>query len=80
MRSRKSVGFVSMYAQKIFYLKIKIHRQFINIHEVTDFHCGFMTIFSLIFMASWYYVRFPTYFNLIHLCESKRQEGRKILN
>ena len=31
-------------------------------------------------MTSWYFVRFPTYFNLIHLCESKRQEGRKIFN
>ena len=31
-------------------------------------------------MRSWYSVRFPMYFNLIHLCESIRQEGRKILN
>ena len=31
---------------KIFYLKIKIHGQLININEVTDFHNGFSTIFS----------------------------------
>ena len=30
----------------IFYLKIKIHRQLININKVTDFHSGFLTIFS----------------------------------
>ena len=26
-------------------------------------------------MTSWYYVRFPTYFNLIHFCESKREKN-----
>ena len=35
-----------MYVHKIFYLKIKFHGQLININEVTDFHSGFLTIFS----------------------------------
>ena len=35
-----------MYVLKIFYLKIKIHRQLININEVSNFHNGFFTIFS----------------------------------
>ena len=33
-------------SQQIYYLKIKIHRQLININEVTDFYSGFLTIFS----------------------------------
>ena len=38
-------GFPTMYVE-ILYLKIKIRRQLINIHEVTDFHSGFLTYFS----------------------------------
>ena len=39
-------GFPTMYTE-ILYLKIKIRRQLINIHEVTDFH----GVFSIIFPA-----------------------------
>ena len=37
-------GFPTMYVE-ILYL-INIHGQYINIHEVTDFHDGFLTKFS----------------------------------
>ena len=36
---------VSQYAE-ILYFKIKVSRQLINIHDVTDFHGGFVTILS----------------------------------
>ena len=38
-------GFPTLYVVEILYL-INIHGQYINIHEVTDFHDGFLTIFS----------------------------------
>ena len=48
---------------KIFYLKIKIHGQLINIKEVTNFHNGFLTIFSALRSNT----RWTTEFMNIHI-------------
>ena len=39
--------------RKIFYFKIKIHGQLININKVTDFHCGFLIFSALRSNTRW---------------------------
>ena len=48
----------------MFYLKIKIHGQLIDINEVTDFHNGFLTNFS----ASRSNTRWTPDLMNIHIC------------
>ena len=48
----------------MFYLKIKIHGQLININEVTDFHNGFFTIFCALRSNT----RWTTELMNIHIC------------
>ena len=57
-------GFPTMCVLKIFYLKIKIHGQLININKFTDFHNGFLTIFSALRSNT----RWTTELMNIHIC------------